>query len=101
MFRAEILMRETIGQILNDNLVSRLNEERLAEITGLLGVEEHRCGARGRAIAQFLKAATMDKRAPFRAKWLLCAAAAPFASHNKMRRLITTPIRDSVAGTLH
>ena len=101
MFRAEILMRETIRQLLNDESVSRLNEARLAEITGLLGVEEHKCGARGSALAQFLKAATMDTRAPFRAKWLLCAAAAPFATRDQMQRLVTTSVRDSVAGALH
>ena len=41
MLRAEILMRETIRSLLKDEDVARLNEERLAEITGLLGVEEH------------------------------------------------------------
>ena len=100
MFGAEILMRETLRQLLNDESVSRLNEARLAEITGLLGVEEHERGARGRALAQFLKAATMDTRAQFRAKWLLCAAAAPFATRDQMRRLVITSVSNSVAGAL-
>jgi len=100
MFRAEILMRETIRELFSDERVSRLNEARLAEITGLLGVEEHKSGARGRALAQFLRAAAMDTRSRFRAKWLLCAAAAPFVTRDQMRRLVTTSVRDSVVGTL-
>ncbi len=100
MFQAEILMRETIRQQLNDEKVYRLNEARLAEITGLLGVEEHKLGEKGRALAQFLKAARMDTRSSFRAKWLLCAAATPFATRDQMRRLVSTSVRDSVAGTL-
>lgn len=98
MFRAEILMRETIREVLNDESVSRLNEARLAEITGLLGVEEHKSGARGRALAQFLRAAATDTRSHFRAKWLLCAAAAPFVTRDQMRRLVATSVTDAVRG---
>ena len=100
MLCAEILMRETIRPLLKSESLCRLNEERLAEITGLLGVEEHTQGRRARAVAQFLKAGAMETRARFRAKWLLCAAAAPFTTRKQMRRLVITSVSDSVAWAL-
>ena len=100
MLRAEILMRETIRALLKDEDVARLNEERLAEITGLLGVEEHTKGDRARAASQFLKASAMDKRSRCRAKWLLCAAAAPFVTRAQMRRLVAGSISQSLADAL-
>lgn len=100
MFRAEMLMRSTIRQVLNDDNASQLNQARLAEITGLLGVEEHKYGARASALTHFLKAATMDKRSHFRAKWLLCAAAAPFATREQMNRLVNKSVTAALAGSL-
>jgi len=100
MLRAEILMRETIPSLLKDEDVARLNEERRAEITGLLGVEEHTNGWRAKAASQFLKASTMDKRVRCRAKWLLCAAAAPFATSAQMRKLVSGSISNSLADAL-
>jgi len=97
MLRAEILMRETIRALLTNEVVIRLNEERLAEITGLLGVEEHTKGDRSRAASQFLKASAMDKRPRCRAKWLLCAAAAPFVTRGQMRKLVAGSISQSLA----
>ncbi len=97
MLRAEILMRETIRAILTNKAVVQLNEERLAEITGLLGVEEHTKGDRARAASQFLKASAMDKRSRYRAKWLLCAAAAPFVTRKQMRKLVGGSITESLA----
>lgn len=101
MFRAEILMREALRPLLKDDRVLGLNEARLAEITGLLGVEELKSGARGKALTQFLRAAAMDSRSRFRAKWLLCAAAAPFATRDQMHRLVTTSVTESVRGAPH
>jgi glycosyltransferase involved in cell wall biosynthesis len=100
MYRAEIRMRETIQPLLQNSDACRLNETRLAEITGLLGVEEHQCGARRRALSYFLKAARMDRRRPFRAKWLLCAAAALFVTRAQMNRLVKSSVRKRVMGSV-
>jgi glycosyltransferase involved in cell wall biosynthesis len=96
MLRAEILMRQTIRKVLKDESVSRLNENRLAEVTGLLGVEEHVHGGRARAVAQFIKASRMDRRSRFRGKWILCAAAGLFVTPDQIRRLVDTSVSDAV-----
>jgi glycosyltransferase involved in cell wall biosynthesis len=100
MIRAQILMRRTIEPILQDRGVSQLNRERLAEITGLLGVEEFMHGERVRAAAQFVKACLMDDRVRFRFRWALCTAVAPFASRRRMRKLVETSLSGSVAQSL-
>ena len=100
MLRAEILMREAIRPLLKDADVSQLNEDRLAEVTGLLGMEEHTKGGRAQAVSQFLKASAMDKRVRYRAKWLMCAAAAPFATTSQMRKLVSHSLSNSLADAL-
>jgi glycosyltransferase involved in cell wall biosynthesis len=100
MYQAEILMRKTVGPFLREAGVARLNRERMAEITGLLGVEEFMHGGRARAAAQFFRASAMDARPRFRAKWLACAAAAPFVSRGQMRRLVETSVSGSVGSAL-
>ena len=100
MLRAEILMRETVRGVLADEAAYRLNEQRLAEATGLLGVEEHARGRRARAVAQFLKAGRMDRRGRYRAKWMLCAAAGLFAGPERVRRLVNTSLSEAVGGAL-
>lgn len=96
MLRAEILMRQTIRDVLKDQSAARLNENRLAEVTGLLGVEEHVHGGRVRAVAQFIQASKMDTRARFRGKWILCAAAGLFVTPEQIRRLVHTSVSDTV-----
>ena len=100
MLRAEILMRGAVRALLEDRGVARLNAERLAEVTGLLGVEEFVRGSRPRAAAQFARAALMDARPRFRAKWLVCAAAAPFVPRGRMRGLVEVSFSGSVARAL-
>jgi glycosyltransferase involved in cell wall biosynthesis len=100
MLRAEILMRQAIRGVLRDESVSGLNQNRLAEVNGLLGVEEHLHGRRARAIAQFVKASRMDKRKRFRAKWILCAAAGLFATHEHIRNLVNNSVSDIVSSAL-
>jgi hypothetical protein len=100
MLRAEILMRRRVRRVLEDEDVSRLNENRLAEVTGLLGVEEHLHGRRGRAVTQFVKAGGLDRRARPRAKWLLCAAVGLFAKHRHIQKLVHTSLSDAAGGVL-
>jgi glycosyltransferase involved in cell wall biosynthesis len=100
MLRAEILMRQRIRSVLKDEGVSRLNENRLAEVNGLLGVEEHLHGRRARAVAQFVKAGGMDNRNRFRAKWILCAMVGLFATHEQMRKLVYNSVSDTLGGAL-
>lgn len=100
MLRAEILMRRTIRAVLEDESVIQLNENRSAEVTGLLGVEEHRNGRRARAVTQFFKAGSMDRRNRFRAKWMICAMAGLFATHEQIDRLVNNSVSHAVGGAL-
>jgi glycosyltransferase involved in cell wall biosynthesis len=100
MLRAEIRMRRSLRRVLKDAAVYRLNEDRLAEVTGLLGVEEHLHGRRARAVAQFVRAGGMDRRARYRAKWMLCAAAGLFAGPERIRRLVNTSVGEAFGGLL-
>jgi glycosyltransferase involved in cell wall biosynthesis len=100
MLRAEIRMRRSLRRVLKDAAVYRLNEDRLAEVTGLLGVEEHLHGRRARAVAQFVRAGGMERRGRHRAKWMLCAAAGLFAGPERIRRLVNTSVSEAFGGLL-
>ncbi len=68
----------------------------MAEREGLLGLEEV---ARGRVtvgVYQFLKAAIMDRRWRYRAKWLATALASPFSTTERLKKLVATSIRGSL-----
>jgi len=96
MLRATRLMRsglETIG--LNDEM-KNLNRLLLAEVEGLLGVEEAIGGNLAIGIRQMLKAAVMDRRPRYKAKWLLCAASAPMVSKRRLREMVTSSVSESL-----
>lgn len=100
MIRAELLMREEIRPFIADPELIRLNEERMAERVGLLGVEEVAHGGRARGFYQFLKAGVMDHRLRFRLKWALCALAAPFLTGPQLRKVVSTSISQTAVTAL-
>lgn len=100
MIRAELLMREEIRPFIAEPEMIRLNEERMAEGVGLLGVEEVVHGGRARGFYQFLKAGVMDHRLRFRLKWALCALAVPFITGQQLRMLVSTSLSQTAATAL-
>ena len=94
--RSVLKMRKKIAQLNLDAEVLALNRQKLAETEGHLGVEEVAHGKLGSGISQMLKAALKDPRFRFRAKWLICAASAPFVSGDRLKGMVTSSLSGSM-----
>lgn len=97
MLRATARMRKAIAALPLDREFHQLNQLMLAEAAGLLGIEEVINGKLGRGIYQMFKAAALDRRPRYRAKWLLCAASAPFVSKERLKAMVTSSVTRSLA----
>jgi glycosyltransferase involved in cell wall biosynthesis len=95
---AALKMRKKIAQLDFDAEALELNREKLAETEGHLGVEEVAHGKLGSGISRMLKAALKDPRFRFRAKWLICAASAPFVSGDRLKGMVTSSLSRSKNG---
>ena len=96
--RSVLRMRKKIAQLNLEAEMSELNRQKLAETEGHLGVEEVAHGKLGSGISQMLKAALKDPRLRFRAKWLICAASAPFVSGDRLKGMVTSSLSGSIKG---
>jgi glycosyltransferase involved in cell wall biosynthesis len=92
MLRATLLMRQKLATLLVDKDLRELNQQRLVEAEGHLGIEEVINGSMSTGLYQILKAATLAPRLRFKAKWLLCAWSAPFVSHDRLRQMVTSSL---------
>ena len=92
MLRSTLLMHRKFAEMVSDPALLQINQERRVERVGLLGVEEVAAGKLMTGIRQLCKAATMARRARHRAKWLFCAASAPFVSTQRLRRMVSLPV---------
>jgi glycosyltransferase involved in cell wall biosynthesis len=95
---AALKMRKKIAQLNFDAEALEINREKLAETEGHLGIEEVVQGKLGSGISQMLKAAFKDPRFRFRAKWLICAASAPFVSGGRLKGMVTSSLSGSKKG---
>lgn len=95
MLRATLLMRRQLPTLLVDRDLRDLNQERLVEAEGHLGIEEVINGSMSTGLYQILKAAAMAPRLRFKAKWMLCAWSAPFVSHDRLRQMVTSSVTRS------
>ncbi len=86
MISSELLVHERIADSVMDREVLRLNQQRMAELEGQMGIEEATERDLARAIHQFYKAALMDRRLPYCAKWFVYACTAPFVAPERVRR---------------
>jgi hypothetical protein len=101
MMRATLSMRrEWAAKMLGDPGDIRANDELIAECEGLLGVEEALQGNRLKGSFQLLKAAVMDGRMRYRAKWFVCALLAPLMTREQLTGLVSTSLTQSAAGVL-
>jgi glycosyltransferase involved in cell wall biosynthesis len=96
MLRATVRMRKAVAALSLNAEMKALNQYLLAEAEGLLGIEEAINGQTGHGIFQMCKAAIMDRRSRYRAKWLVCAASAPFVSNERLKQMVTSSISGSV-----
>lgn len=97
MIRSTLLMHRKIGVTVTDPDILRLNSRRIAELEGLLGVEEVVCGRSMAGVYRLFRASLIDKRTRSRAKWLFCAAAAPFVSGDMLKRLVGSSLTGAYA----
>lgn len=88
MLRATVAMRKSFFALTLTAELQDLNRRLLAEAEGLLGIEEVINGRRWLGIYQICKAACLDRRPRYRAKWLLCAASAPFVSNERLLSMV-------------
>jgi glycosyltransferase involved in cell wall biosynthesis len=88
-------MRKKIAQLKLEAESLELNRQKIAETEGHLGVEEVAHGKLGSGISQMLKAALKDPRLRYRAKWLICAASAPFVSGDRLKGMVTSSLTGS------
>jgi glycosyltransferase involved in cell wall biosynthesis len=95
MLRAALMMRRKLQTLLVDQELRELNQQRLVETEGHLGIEEVINGSVGTGLYQILKAAIMTPRLRFKAKWLVCAGSAPFVSHERLRQMVTASLTRS------
>ena len=96
--RSALKLRKKIAQLNLDAEMLELNRQKLAETEGHLGVEEVAHGKLGSGISQMLKAALKDPRFRFRAKWLICAASAPFVSGDRLKGMVTSSLSRPIKG---
>ena len=100
MLQANKRMRKTLLTLPMSAEMKDLNQLMLAEAEGLLGIEEAVNGNLWTGITGMWKAALMDKRPRAKAKWLFCAASAPFVSDHRLHKMVTASVADSVLGKL-
>jgi glycosyltransferase involved in cell wall biosynthesis len=98
MLRSTLLMHRKVSAMVLDTATLQLNRQRMAEREGFLGIEEVCNGELLAGIRQLCRAARMDRNIRQRAKWLFCAACAPFVSHQSLRKTVTTPVGRSLTG---
>lgn len=92
MLRATLRMRRKLAALLVDEEMRKLNRQKLAEAEGHLGIEEVANGNFSAGLYQILKAAIVDRRPRYKAKWLVCAGSAPFVSRDRLRQMVTSSL---------
>jgi len=101
MLRATLRMRRKLAALLIDKDMRQLNRLKLAEAEGHLGIEEIVSGRFSAGLYQILKAAMVAPRLRFKAKWLICAASAPFVSNERLKGMVTSSLTGSVGEVLN
>lgn len=101
MLKSALLLHRRVSQMITDDAVRQVNEQRMAEREGLLGVEEVAAGRLIAGIRQFCRAAKSDRVPRQKAKWLFCAATAPFVSTPRLRRMVTSPVSSAIRELLN
>lgn len=101
MLRSALRMHQQLAAAINDREAARLNRQRMAERVGFLGIEEVVAGQMITGIRQLFRSAMMDRRLRYKAKWLVCAASAPFVSNERLKGMVTSSLTGSVAEVLN
>lgn len=92
MYRGMLLVRSKLNLMLGEPRLLALNREMAASDQGYLGIEEVIGGNLFRGVHSLVRAALLERKARWRAKWFFCALAAPFVPRGKFRALATTSL---------
>jgi glycosyltransferase involved in cell wall biosynthesis len=95
--RAVLRLRRKVATIGLDADARALNGLKIAEVEGHIGIEEVVHGRVVAGIFQICKASFDDPRLRFKAKWLICAACAPFISGDRLKRMVTSSLTGSLS----
>lgn len=96
MYRSVLLLRKKVGALTSDPVILARNAELAIEEQESLAAEEILHGSLAGRLGQMLKAAAVNRNARHKAKWFVCALAAPFVSRQRLRTLITSPLAGSL-----
>ena len=100
MLRARLLMHQKVAGMAIDTAILQVNQQGMAECEGWLGIEELAAGEFLVGIRQICRAVLIDRDARHKAKWLFCAASAPFVSSQRLRKMMTTPVDHTLRALL-
>lgn len=92
MLRSTLLLHQLVAEMVTDSTVLQFNSQRMAEREGFLGIEEVAAGKLFAGIRQLCRAAISDGVPRQKAKWLFCAASAPFVSTPRLRKMVASPV---------
>ena len=94
--RGILTMRRKVSALLRSPEHQKLNRLMSAEAEGHAGVEEIAAGLLGAGMTNMFRAALHDSRPRFKAKWLICAASAPFVSSDRLKGMVTSSLSGSL-----
>lgn len=97
MLRSRLVMHRKIAGMVLDTAILQLNKQGMAKCEGWLGIEEVCAGEFLTGMRQLCRAVLMDRNARHKVKWLFCAASAPFVSHQRLRKMVSTPVSRSLS----
>jgi hypothetical protein len=95
MYKSTLLMRAKFEATNDDAILLAFNREMVAAGEGYLGVEEVVTGNLLKGMRGLFRAAALERRSRWRAKWLLCALAAPFVPKRWLRGMVTTSLTEA------
>ncbi len=98
MYNSMRLMREKFSANTTDAELLTINREMAAADQGYLGIEEAASGHLLKGMRELIRAAAFEQRTRGRAKWFLCALAAPFLPKQRLLTMIGTSLTDSAFG---
>jgi glycosyltransferase involved in cell wall biosynthesis len=96
MYNSTLLMRAKFDATNDDAELLAFNREMMVAGEGYLGVEEAVTGNLLKGMRGIFRAAALERRPRWRAKWLLCALAAPFVPKRWLRGMVTTSLTEAL-----
>ena len=98
MYNSMRLMREKFSETTTDPELLQLNQEMAIADQGYLGIEEAASGNLWKGMRSLFRAAALERSTRGKAKWFVCALAAPFAPKQRLLSMIGTSFTEAAFG---